>query len=261
MRPQLNITMKSNKELAQANLVELGQNTYPGRIIVLGVSESGDLVQVYAIMGRSANSQNRVFGVDGERVFTEPADPAKVKNPKDLDLIIYNAMTKIGNRFVVSNGNQTDTVAEYYSRSTGNIADAISNRMYEPDSPNYTPRITGITKLGCPARSYTMQIALIKKSRHSDARIMSFFEYEKDAIDPGYGYFVSTYLGDDEPLPSFVGEPILMPIRGEIEDIAGQFWDALSPMNRVSLAVKTISADSGETKIKVINRFKKVSPP
>ena len=250
----------NTNELAQANMRSIGMNTYPGRLMVLGVSESGEhLVQVYAITGRSQNSQNRVFGVEGDRVFTEAADPAKVKDPS---LIIYNAMNYRKNNLrhyhIVSNGDQTDTAATYFPTSIGSLAEAISNRTFEPDAPNFTPRITGLCRLH-DIGTYQCEIVVIKKAPESDGRVISSFEYENESIPPGFGYFVSTYTGDGNPLPSFVGEPLLVPIKGSSpEDVAQSFWDILDQANRVCLVVKFVNIMDRSSKIHTINRFTKV---
>ena len=223
---------------AAANFKALSQNSYPGRLIVLGQTPDGDPVQIYSIMGRSEGSRNRIF----EPVPNEPtcmrtrvADESKVSG--DPSLLIYNAMRESGNTFVVSNGDQTDMVAK----------DGISvlrGRQYEPDIPNFTPRITGLTRVS--SDSLDLRLVILRKSPFGDTCERFYYDYEGVAT-PGYGYFISTYAGDGDPLPSFEGEPLIMPIESNDSiQIAETFWGALDPDNRVALAVKIINRYSVE---------------
>ncbi len=240
--------------LAQANFSALSQNPYPGRGIVAGLDETGQyLVQVYWIMGRSENSRNRVFKADGEtgRLFTEAADPAKVKDPS---LIIYNAMRERGDwyntlDFVVSNGDQTDTVTNsvgplYLSR-------VLDGRMYEPDEPNFTQRITAVHSLW--KEKPQLQMSILRRSMFGAARDRIEFVY--DYLYPGFGHCITTYVGDGNPLPPFRGDPLVMPLTGGREDIARTYWDSLNEANRVSLAVKWIEIGNGRSDIHIINKY------
>lgn len=240
---------------AMRNFSDLRENPYPGRGIVVGLDdeESTSLVQVYWIMGRSENSRNRIF-VEGERglVATEAADPAKVKDPS---LIIYNAMVEgMCDRepfVVVSNGKQTGDVAERIQRML--FCQSLSGYEYEPDVPNFTPRITAVSYWQNSLPKAKMSI--LRKSPWTEA--CDRHQYEYDALGAGFGHCITTYSGDGDPLPSFRGEPLLMPLLGNIEDIAFGYWEALDPDNRVSLAVKFIPT-SGESKTFIINKYTRV---
>jgi IMP cyclohydrolase len=238
---------------AQANLLALGQNPYPGRGIVAGLDETGQyLVQVYWIMGRSENSRNRVFKADNEtgRLFTEAADPSKVKDPS---LIIYNAMRERGDwyntlHYVVSNGDQTDTVVE--SMGPLSLYEVLAGRRYEPDAPNFTQRITAVHSLW-KERPF-LQMSILRRSMLGEACDGVLFVY--DQLHPGYGYCITTYSGDGDPLPPFYGDPIVMPLVGGMQDIAWTYWDSLNEANRVSLAVKWIEVGNGRSDIRIINK-------
>ena len=235
-----------------ANALALSKNVYPGRGIVMGMDETGKFaVQLYWIMGRSGNSRNRVFGCEGGRLFTEAADPTKVTDPS---LIIYNAMMEGDGHFVVSNGHQTNDVYEGLRR--GNTLESIHRRLkYEPDEPNFTPRITGAFRKG---QKNAFQLSLVRKSAWDDSSKRSIFAYER--IPAGVGFCVTTYTGDGSPLPPFQGEPLIMPLVGDQDAIAQRYWQALNGENRVSLAVKFIPGPAGlSSYTKVINRFTKVA--
>lgn len=239
-------------DLANQGFRALLGHSYPGRGIVIGIDETERyMVQVYWIMGRSENSRNRVLSSKKGRVFTEPADPAKVKDPS---LIIYNAMRKFDDNFIVSNGHQTDDIAIglEQGRSFGGI---ISQWEYEPDKPNYTPRITGICTLLLEGLS--MELAICRKSHWSDACDVSLYRY-KD-IPSGFGFGITTYSGDGNPLPSYRDDPCLVPLVGDIETIKNNYWQGLNPENRVSLAVKFISIETGESTVIIENKFTKVT--
>jgi len=239
--------------LAQANFLALSQNPYPGRGIVAGLDETGQyLVQVYWIMGRSENSRNRVFKTDETgRLFTEAADPAKVKDPS---LIIYNAMRERGDwyntfHFVVSNGDQTDTVTD--SVGPLYLSQVLAGRKYEPDEPNFTQRITAVHLLW--KERPQLQMSILRRSMIGPACDRMQFTY--DYVHPGFGYCITTYAGDGHPLPPFRGDPLVMPLTGDMEDIAQTYWYALNEANRVSLAVKWIEIGNGRSDIYIINKF------
>ncbi|NTW46405.1 MAG: inosine monophosphate cyclohydrolase [Candidatus Moranbacteria bacterium] len=238
--------------LAGDNILALAENPYPGRGIVAGLDESGSyMVQVYWITGRSPNSRNRVFGTDDEgRLFTEAADPSKVDDPA---LIIYNAMREVGLYYVVSNGDQTDTVISALGPNTFSLDLALRGREYEPDLPNFTPRITAVSSIAKGRTALFMSV--LRKSPFGEE--CDRFTYELTQA-PGFGYCITTYSGDGDPLPSFSGDPVLMPFIGGIEQIANDYWAALNKENRVSLAVKSIQISSGHSSIHVINKYAKV---
>jgi IMP cyclohydrolase len=248
------MTIEALVDEAESNMSTLRNNPYPGRGIVVGVDESSKyLVQVYWIMGRSANSRNRVFKDDMQRVFTEPADATKVEDPS---LIIYNAMDVHVEEpwiFVVSNGNQTDKVTR--GETSFGLEGGLYDSEYEPDKPNFTPRITAVSCTAPHAR-YVASIGVLRKSPYSVACERLFFHYE--TIHPGFGYCVTTYQGDGNPLPPFRGEPLLMRIHGAPKQVAQNFWDALDSENRVSLVVKFIKRDSRNTLLHIINKYEQV---
>lgn len=242
--------------LAKRNLQKLAKNSYPGRGIVVGTSADGHhLVQIYWIMGRSENSRNRIFKSDGGRLYTEAADPSKMKDPR---LIIYNAMAEDRGSFVVSNGDQTDTVIKSFKRTEGSILSwALFTRQYEPDSPNFTPRITALCTAVSPGNCFT-QLSILRKSELSQGFSNDHcerFYYEYGNITPGFGYCITTYLGDGNPLPAFVGEPYLMPVGNDMAEVAKQYWSTLNWENRVSLAVKFIDLKTFTSKIEIINQY------
>ncbi len=246
--------MKTYTEVeASKGFSALQINSYPGRGFVVGVDESGkNIVQIYFLTGRSENSRNRVFSVDGARVFTEPADPSKVKDPS---LIIYNAMTDNEYVSIVSNGHQTDTVAEHYNGENGGVEDILAEWQYEPDHPNYTPRITAI----CHWAEFTpyFQLALLRKATDSQSCERFFARYPD--LPSGSGVSLTTYAGDGDPLPPFRGEPRIMPVVGDIDKNLELYWDALNSDNRISLAVKFTSVDHPKhPDIKIINKYEKV---
>ncbi|HQT82770.1 MAG TPA: IMP cyclohydrolase [Candidatus Paceibacterota bacterium] len=251
---------------AESNLSELRKNLYPGRLIIAGLNDSGKcLIQVYAILGRSENSRNRVLEADEGRLFTETADPSKVKDPS---LIIYNAMDETlmpddTAAYVVSNGHQTDHVRQaYFNGETFNGAMQSSEpepgkqnvTEYEPDKPNFTPRITAVSSWvkGKPR----IEMGILRKSPWSDACDRHL--YEMNDMGKGFGYCLTTYMGDGDPLPAFQGEPYLLPLGGDANFIAGTYWDALNADNRVSLAVKFIPKE-GPPEIVIINKYSKVA--
>lgn len=241
---------------ATRNLVRLSQNVYPGRGIVIGTSGNGShIVQIYWIMGRSENSRNRVFLTDSGRVFTAPADWAKMKDPS---LIIYNAMNEIDECYVVSNGDQTDTVMSYlYTNRIARLGFALSKRAFEPDAPNFTPRITGLCIREAKGK-YRAELSLLRRSELcADECERSYYEYS--GIMPGFGFCVTTYDSDGDPLPAFAGSPFPVPLIGSIEEIAHNFWGILNQFNRVAIAVKFICMYRQQaTQVVVINRFTQV---
>lgn len=243
---------------AAANFHNLGANPYPGRGIIIGLSQTGEsLVQVYWIMGRSPNSRNRVFEMGDGRVYTTAADPSKVKDPS---LIIYNAMREHGEASVVSNGAQTDTVIERLREPQPYrcLYTALQGVEYEPDAPNFTPRITaacGWQKDGGDL-SYFAEMSLLRKSTYTDACDHSFYEF--GLLAAGYGHCITTYMGDGDPLPAFHGEPLLVPLAGNIEEVADAYWQVLNDDNKVSLAVKFIPKNSYPF-VTIRNKYSKVS--
>jgi IMP cyclohydrolase len=238
-------------EQAKRNLEALRSNRYPGRGICTGLDESGgSLLQVYWIMGRSANSRNRVFVADGSELRTEAADPSKVQNPS---LIIYNAMREIDGACIVTNGDQTDTIYEGLADGS-TFAAALETREYEPDAPSFTPRICAMSLVD--GEHVTTYLSILKKSPFAEACCRQTFQY--DALPAGMGYTITTYTGDGSPLPSFAGEPYLLPLAGKPAAAMKTLWEALDRENRVSIAVKAVDLSTGASTIEIINAYRKV---
>ncbi|WP_163853343.1 IMP cyclohydrolase [Paenibacillus elgii] len=242
----------STNRAAQAEqyFQSLRQNAYPGRGIVIGQTPDGTrLVQVYWIMGRSENSRNRVFIQEANGfVRTEAKDPAKLTDPS---LIIYYPVKHANGAHIVTNGDQTDTIHEaLLSGST--FEAALATRTYEPDAPNFTPRISGLVDVNDGQFAYKLSI-LKSNGNTEDQTLRHTYTYEKAL--PGYGHCIHTYAGDGNPLPSFQGEPALVPIASDdIWLIADAYWQALNDENRISLLVKTIQIGSGETELLIVNK-------
>lgn len=243
--------MSDVKQLARQNLKQrLADNPYPGRGVVLGLDETGErLVQVYWIMGRSENSRNRIFAHDDTRVWTEAADPAKCKDPS---LIIYNALDELNGVYVVTNGNQTDTICQSIVHG-GTFEGALATRDYEPDAPNFTPRISGMFDLRSGLAVGKMSV--LRHSAVGDATDRACWTFE--SWGEGLGFCITTYMGDGKPLPPFVGDPYLLPLAGDTAAIAQSVWDNLDADNRVSLCAKTIDPKSLTSEVAVINKYEK----
>ena len=232
------------------NVARLRDNPYPGRGFVIGMTADGKhLAQVYWLMGRSENSRNRIFVHDGSIVFTESADPSKVVDPS---LIIYNAMREGDGFFVVSNGAQTDAVHDELVAG-GNFTDALMEWEYEPDAPNYTPRITAVCRLEPMCIEMAALVRVEDQYWHSGCNQVHTV-IRRDVLYAGYGYCMHTYQGDGNPLPSFDGKPYLVPLGGSmIEGVALYFWDVLNRDNRIALAVKFINIRTGKSEVHIIN--------
>ena len=229
------------KEIAAANLQErLAENPYPGRGIVLGRSPEGDWVQVYWIMGRSANSRNRIFVGENDLLRTEAADTAKLEDPEN---IIYNAMRICGRRYIATNGIHTDAVYEGFAVGR-NLADSLAEWHHESDAPNHTPRISSYIDLDVNEAWLSILKASPFGPEHSERYFFHF-----DYIEPSYGYAITTYVGDGDPLPSFLGNPYLLSL-----DDPESLWEALDAENRISLAVRRIAGD-GTFDTQIINRY------
>lgn len=237
------------EKLAQENKsIRLGQNPYPGRGIVLGLNRSSShFVQIYWIMGRSANSRNRIFKLENNCLQTQPLDRTKVENP---ELIIYNALHEIDSNFIVSNGVQTDTIVTHLAEGQS-FESAVNRHMYEPDAPNFTPRIAG--SISFKNAQSTFKLAIAKKSIFDDSVNRHFFTYEQ--LMPGFGFCIHTYQSDGNPLPPFLGEPYPVPIAESKEEIADAYWQTLDEANKISLVVKTIAIKSRQTDYQIINKY------
>ena len=222
-------------------------NTYPGRGIVLGRTEDGTrAVAAYFIMGRSANSRNRIFAVRDGAVFTEPFDASKVEDPS---LIIYAALRQFENRLIVTNGDQTDTVFEGL-KAGKSFAESLESRCFEPDAPNFTPRISGLFTLDPVHPRYEMSIL---KSIDTDGSDCARFVFSYPAM-PGLGHFLHTYVRDGNPLPTFTGEPERVKIGNSIDAFTETLWENLNADNRISLYVRFIDPETGTYEERLINR-------
>lgn len=229
---------------------ELKQNAYPGRGIVIGQSANGKYaVTAYFIMGRSENSRNRVFVEDGDGIRTQAFDPSKLSDPS---LIIYAPVRVLGNKTIVTNGDQTDTIYELMDKQM-TFEQALRTREFEPDAPNYTPRISGILHFDKGAFNYAMSI-LKSNNGNPDACNRYTFAYENPVN--GEGHFIHTYMGDGNPLPSFEGEPTLIDIPNDMNEFADLVWNNLNEDNKVSLFIRYINIADGTCETKIINKNK-----
>ncbi|MGN0151416.1 MAG: IMP cyclohydrolase [Wujia sp.] len=229
---------------------ELQENAYPGRGIVIGRSADGTkAVTAYFIMGRSSNSRNRVFVEEGEGIRTEAFDPSKLEDPS---LIIYAPVRVLGDKTIVTNGDQTDTVYEGMLEGL-TFEQSLTSREFEPDGPNYTPRISGVMHVEGGKYDYAMSI-LKSNNGNPDACNRYTFSYENPVA--GEGHFIHTYMHDGDPLPSFEGEPKLVGIENDIDAFAEKIWNSLNEDNKVSLFVRFIDISTGKYETKIINKNK-----
>ena len=227
---------------------ELSSTTYPGRGIVIGRSKDGKkAVTAYFIMGRSSNSRNRIFVEDGEGIRTQAFDPSKLEDPS---LIIYAPVRVLGNKTIVTNGDQTDTIYDGMD-SQLTFEQSLRSREFEPDGPNYTPRISGIMHIENGNFNYAMSI-LKSNNGNPDACNRYTFAYENPVA--GEGHFIHTYMHDGNPLPSFEGEPKLVSIPDDIDAFTDLLWSSLNEDNKVSLFVRYIDIASGTYETKIVNK-------
>lgn len=222
-------------------------NPYVGRGIVLGKSADGkSAVSAYFIMGRSENSRNRVFTVKDGSVFTEPFDASKVEDPS---LIIYAAVRSLGNRLIVTNGDQTDTIYNFLADGKS-FCDALATREFEPDAPNLTPRISGMITFDKNDISYKMSILKSIDETGSDCARFTF-DYPAKS---GLGHFIHTYVTDGDPIPTFQGEPERVGIPDDIDAFTADIWDNLDSQNKISLYVRYTDIESGSITERIINK-------
>ena len=227
---------------------ELSSTSYPGRGIVIGRSKDGKkAVTAYFIMGRSSNSRNRVFVEEGEGIRTEAFDPSKLEDPS---LIIYAPVRVLGNTTIVTNGDQTDTV--YDGMKAGqSFEESLRCREFEPDAPNYTPRISGILNVADGKFDYAMSIL---KSNNGNPECCNRYTFTYDNPIAGEGHFIHTYMQDGDPLPSFEGEPTLVDVDDDIDSFTASVWSHLNPDNKVSLFVRFIDIATGEYETRIVNK-------
>lgn len=231
------------KSIAEA----LGSNPYPGRGIILGKSEDGNSAAIaYFIMGRSENSRNRVFVEDGKGLRTKAFDESKMKDPS---LIIYSPVRVLDGAVIVTNGDQTDTIHESLMRG-GTFEDALRTRTFEPDAPNFTPRISGLAEFG---RRYSYCLSILKSAGGDPASAERFFYEYTDPVK-GAGRLIHTYSGDGDPLPSFEGEPTAVSVPSDVDVFTHEIWRNLNEENRISLFTRYVSLKTGLSETRIINR-------
>ena len=225
----------------------LTQNTYPGRGNLLGKSADGNhAVIAYFIMGRSENSRNRIFVPFEAGIKTEAFDPAKLQDPS---LIIYAPVRVSGSDTIVTNGDQTDTIYDFLEAGAS-FEDALRTRTFEPDAPNYTPRISGLVSL---RNGFSYKLSILKSADgNPDAVRRDFFDYTP-AVS-GEGHFLHTYRCDGNPIPSFTGEPVPVAISGDLDSFTSQLWESLNEDNKVSLFTRYIDLATGETETRILNK-------
>ena len=227
---------------------ELSSTSYPGRGIVIGMSEDGKYaVTAYFIMGRSENSRNRVFVEDGEGIRTQAFDPSKLTDPS---LIIYAPVRVLGNKTIVTNGDQTDTIYENMDKQM-TFEQSLRCREFEPDGPNFTPRISGIMHIENGKYNYAMSIL---KSNMGDSDSCNRYTFAYENPKAGYARFIHTYMGDGNPLPSFEGEPTPIDICGNIDEFTNLVWENLDADNKVSLFVRYIDIATGKYESRIVNK-------
>ena len=227
---------------------ELRSTTYPGRGIVIGRSADGKkAVTAYFIMGRSENSRNRIFVEDGAGIRTQAFDPSKLVDPS---LIIYAPVRVLGNKTIVTNGDQTDTIYELMDRQQ-TFEQALRTREFEPDAPNYTPRISGIMHLENGKYNYAMSIL---KSNHGDPSSCLRYTFAYSNAPAGEGHYIHTYMGDGNPLPSFEGEPTLVTIEGDLDQFTDTVWNSLNADNKVSLFTRFIDLETDAYESRIVNK-------
>ena len=227
----------------------LKDNTYPGRGIVIGKTPDGTSAMIaYFIMGRSENSRNRIFVEKNGEVFTEPYDAAKVQDPS---LIIYSAVRSFENHLVVTNGNQTDTIVEGLQAGE-TFSEALASREFEPDGPNFTPRISGMLTFGEDDFTYQMSIL---KSADAEGSACNRFTYSYVPKN-GLGHFIHTYVCDGTPIPTFQGEPERIAVCDDIGEMTERIWNALNEQNKISLYVRYIDLKTGDTEDRMVNKHR-----
>ena len=216
----------------------LAAKEYPGRGIILGKSEDNRAVFVYFIMGRSTNSRNRVFEVSNDDIKTKAFDESLLSDPS---LIIYSPVRVLGKKIIVTNGNQTDTIYEYL-KDKKTFEDALYTRTFEPDAPNFTPRISGLIDIESGLK---LKLSILKSDKGDDSQALRFF-YNYDNPKSGEGFLIHTYKENSDPLKSFEGEPVKVSLKGSIDEFCNSLWNSLNADNKISLAVRYIDMATGK---------------
>lgn len=229
---------------------ELSGTSYPGRGIIIGKTPDGTKAAIaYFIMGRSENSRNRVFVEDGEGIRTQAFDPSKLEDPS---LIIYAPVRVLGNKTIVTNGDQTDTIYDLMDKGL-TFEQSLRTREFEPDAPNYTPRISGVLHFEDNAFNYEMSIL---KSNNGNPEQCNRYTFAYSNPIAGEAHFIHTYMGDGNPLPSYEGEPTLVEVPNDMEEFANTVWNNLDKDNKVSLFIRYINIADGTYETKIINKNK-----
>ncbi len=227
---------------------ELSSTSYPGRGIIIGRSADGaKAITAYFIMGRSENSRNRIFVEEGEGIRTEAFDPSKLSDPS---LIIYAPVRVLGNKTIVTNGDQTDTIYDLMNQQM-TFEQALRTREFEPDAPNFTPRISGIMKVDAGTFNYAMSIL---KSDIDNPETCNRYTFAYSNPKAGTGRYLHTYTGDGNPLPSYEGEPTPVEISGSIDEMTAAIWNSLDDDNKVSLFVRFIDIETGAYETRIVNK-------
>lgn len=216
----------------------LAAKEYPGRGIILGKSEDNRAVFAYFIMGRSTNSRNRVFEVSNDDIRTKAFDESLLSDPS---LIIYSPVRVLGKKIIVTNGDQTDTIYEYL-KDKKTFEDALYTRTFEPDAPNFTPRISGLIDIESELK---LKLSILKSDEGDESQALRFF-YNYDNPKPGEGFLIHTYKENSDPLKSFEGEPVKVSLKGSIDEFCNSLWNSLNTDNKISLAVRYIDMATGK---------------
>lgn len=216
----------------------LADKEYPGRGIILGKSEDNRAVFAYFIMGRSTNSRNRVFETSDDDIRTKAFDESLLSDPS---LIIYSPVRVLGKKIIVTNGDQTDTIYEYL-KDKKTFEDALYTRTFEPDAPNFTPRISGLIDIESGLK---LKLSILKSDEGDESQSLRFF-YNYDNPKPGEGFLIHTYKENSDPLKSFEGEPVKVSLKGSIDEFCNSLWNSLNTDNKISLAVRYIDMATGK---------------
>ena len=225
----------------------LSRNAYPGRGIIAGLSPDGTkAIAAYFIMGRSENSRNRIFRAEGEDVMIYPFDASKVEDPS---LIIYAPVRSLPGRLIVTNGDQTNTVRDFLKKGDS-FENALRTRCFEPDKPNFTPRISALLHLDA---AYWYQLSILKCADGQGEKC-NRFTFDCAPV-PGLGHFIHTYIGDGKPLPSFEGEPEQITLENDIEKVSAEIWENLNADNKISLFVRFVDLKNGKTDTRIFNKY------
>lgn len=224
----------------------IGSNPYPGRGIIIGMTGDGKAVYAYFISGRSENSRNRIFEEDEKGdIYTRPFDESKVEDPS---LIIYRAVANMSGKLIVTNGDQTDTLADFMEKGKSS-AEALATRKFEPDMPNFTPRISGVLDMKTP---FSYEMSILKSADEKGSACSRFF-YRYEAMN-GKGHIIHTYEGDGNPLPTFCGEPREIKIADDIDAMTEEIWTSLNEDNRISLFVAYTDLEKMTAVTRLINK-------